>query len=274
MTTAQDIVTQALKANGIGALGQTPNSADLADGFAWLQRLLAQWQRKRWLVWHLVDTALASSGLLSYSVGVGGYYNIPRPDQIEGAYARLMTNGTYTGAPTPTQPGILNIDYPLYLIQSYEEYARISIKGLQTFPGAVFYDAAFPLGNVFFWPVPDRQFELHILTKETLQQFVSLTDTVLMPPEYEEAMIWSLAARLRPSYGLQPDPTITAAMSVALQTLRIANLQIPELLLPSGLPNGSSRSGAGWWWAGNYAGAGGSLFNLDQSGLDGQDSLG
>jgi hypothetical protein len=283
VTTAQDIVTQALKANGVGALGQTPSSADLADGLFWLQSLLAQWQRKRWMVWHLVDTAIQSTGALNYGVGPGASFNIARPDQIEGAYARLITTSTNLRGftigvsaiggpdgigPVPfgtVQPGVLNIDYPLYMIQSREEYAQIGLKGLQTFPGAVFYDASFPNGSIYFYPIPSDQFELHILTKEALQQFTSLTDDLLMPPEYVEALVWSLAARMRPAFGLPPDPTVTAAMNSAMQTIRIANLQIPALNLPNGLPNGS-RSGSGWWWAGNY-GVGPNGFTLDTSRL-------
>jgi hypothetical protein len=284
VTTAQDIVTQALKANGVGALGQTPSSADLADGLFWLQSLLAQWQRKRWMVWHLVDTAIQSTGALNYGVGTGASFNIARPDQIEGAYARLIINdntgdgfsagGSDVGgsdgigggtAPGTVTPGVLNIDYTLYMIQSMEEYAQIGIKGLQTFPGAVFYDAAFPTGKVYFYPIPSDQFELHILTKEALQQFANLTDDLMMPPEYVEALVWSLAARLRPLFGLPPDPTVTAAMNSSMQTIRIANLQIPALGMPNGLPNGS-RSGDGWWWAGNY-GVGPNGFTLDTSRL-------
>ena len=248
--TAQSLITQALKANGIGALGQSPNSADLADGLTWANMLLAQWQRRRWLVWHLIDVATVANGSQFYQIGPSQSFNCARPDKIEYAYARLMT-------------GALPVDYPLYIIDSREEYAEIGLKNLQTFPGAVFYDAAYPLGSLYFWPIPNAQFELHVLVKEQLQSFAGLGDTFLMPPEYQEALVWSLAARLRPSYGLPPDQTITSAMQASLNVLRMANLQVPTLDMPDGLP-GVGRGGA--WWLG-IGGGGGGDFILDGSSL-------
>jgi hypothetical protein len=287
VTTAQDIVTYALKANGIGGLGQQLSSADLGDGFFWLQTLLAQWQRKRWLVWHLVDSAVQSTGALNYSVGVGGAFNIARPDELEGAYVRLISQPlpvgqgftigvSAIGGPDPiggplpnvgeSFPGVLNIDYQMCQIMSYEDYASVPLKGLQTWPGSVFYDSGYPLGLVYFYPIPNAQFELHIITKQTLQQFVSLTDAFAMPPEYAEALIWSLAARLRPAYGLPPDPTITAAMTAALATVRNANTQVPRLSMPDMLPM-SGRGGAWWLGIGGSVGSGGGGFTLGSSTL-------
>jgi hypothetical protein len=283
VTTAQDIVTYALKANGIGAAGQQLGGADLTDGLFWLQTLLAQWQRKRWLVWHLVDTAIPSTGALNYGVGPGSNFNIARPDQLEGAYARLITNtvdgagfnagGSDVGgpdgigggsAPGTTVPGILNIDYQMFQIMSMEEYAALPLKGLQTFPSCVFYDSAYPTGKAYFYPVPNESFELHILTKETLQQFAGLTDSFMMPPEYVEALVWSLAARLRPAYGLPPDPTVTAAMTTAMATIRNANTQIPQLQMPDALPLGGRTSG---WTFGFGAFSGAGSFQLGSSTL-------
>jgi hypothetical protein len=273
--TAQSLITQALKANGVGALGQTPNSADLADGLTWANMILAQWQRRRWLVWHLADTAIVSSGAVSYTVGPGGYFNIARPDKIEGAYARLLTSGTNNGMAQPVTPGVLNVDYPLYVIDSREEYAEIGLKALQTFPGAVFYDSAYPIGNLFVWPIPNNQFEIHILTKESLQSFSALTDAFAMPPEYQEAIVWSLAARMRPAYGLPPDPTISSAMQASINVLRMANVQIPTLEMPAQVIS-NWRGGAWWLGIGGTAGGGGtdSDFILDSSSLDSGTPLG
>jgi hypothetical protein len=264
--TAQSLITQALKANGVGALGQTPNSADLADGLTWANMILAQWQRRRWLVWHLVDIACPATGAVNYTVGPGQSFSVMRPDKIEYAYARLLT-------------GSMPIDYELFVMDSREEYARIGLKSLQTFPGAVYYDAGMPTAHIFFWPIPNAQFELHILVKEQLQSFAALADAFAMPPEYQEALVWSLAARMRPAYGLPPDPTITSAMQASINVLRMANVQIPTLEMPEGLPI-NPRGGAWWLGIGGSIGNGGSdgsisnSFIIDSSSLDGGDALG
>ncbi len=37
-----------------------------------MNMMLAQWQRKRWLVYSLDDVSFAPTGAASYTVGVGG----------------------------------------------------------------------------------------------------------------------------------------------------------------------------------------------------------
>lgn len=66
--------------------------------------MLAQWSRKRWLVFHLVNTALTSTGAQSYSVGPGGDFDMPRPDRLGAAYIRRLISG----ASNP-------VDFPLEL---------------------------------------------------------------------------------------------------------------------------------------------------------------
>jgi hypothetical protein len=249
--TAGDLVTFCLRASGLNGVGQTPSSEDANTGLQLLNSMLATWQRRRWLVWSLVDTALMSTGAASYSVGISSpasNFAIARPDRIEAAYARLLPGS-----------GALSVDYPLGLIPSAQDYAAITMKGLTTFPGAVYYEPAFPVGLLHFWPIsPAGQFELHILTKATLPQLTHLTDLVSVPPEYMEALIWSLCVRLAMAYGLDPKPSHVGAMRAAMSTIRIANAAPRALALP--------HFGAGRGFA---APGGDGTFILDSSILDG-----
>jgi hypothetical protein len=167
------------------------------------------------------------TGALSYTVGVGGAVNIPRPDKIEAAFVRL-TNG-----PLP-------VDYPLALVEAREDYNRFALKGMQTFPQVAFYDAAFPLGNLYIWPAPSAtNYQVHITVKTQLTSFTNLTTTMNLPPEYQEALVYNLAARMRPMYGLQPEPTITAMATTSLNVIRNANAQIPRLTISPSLTRDS-----------------------------------
>jgi hypothetical protein len=223
-TTPNDLITLAFKDSGVFGIGQTPNAEDTNDAFNRVNMMLAQWQRKRWLIWHLVDTSLVSTGATSYSVGTGGDFNIPRPDKIESAFFRQINI-------TPLAP-----DYPLEIIQAREDYNRITLKGLTAFPQYVFYDSGYPTGTLYPWPLPQANiYELHITTKAVLSQFTSLSQTIDLPPEYFAAIFYNLCARLRPAYGLAPDPTIVALARDALNVIRMANAQIPRLQMPDGL---------------------------------------
>lgn len=207
------------------------------DAFDALNGMIAQFNRKRWLVWALDDIAFTSTGVISYTIGPAQDFATPRPDKIEAAYVRLL--------PVPNaQP----LDTWLNIITSHEDYATIQLKNLQTWPTNVFYDSQFPTGNLFFWPVPPTsQFEMHVLVKNQIVPFTSIQEVIneLVPPEYFECLSWCLAARLRPSYQLLPDPQIIGMAKFALDTIRMANVQVSTLKMPFGYPSNNSR-GYGW----------------------------
>ena len=69
MTTPQDIIRAALKKAGVLGVGQSALAEDTNDAYDDMQDMLGQWQRKRWLIWHLVDYSVLSTGAQSYSVG-------------------------------------------------------------------------------------------------------------------------------------------------------------------------------------------------------------
>lgn len=221
LPTAQSIINLALKMIGVIGVGQTAQAEDANDALIVMNMMLAQWQRKRWLVYSLEDHALTATGATSYTVGTGGNFNIPRPDKLEAVYARLLA---YVSQP---------VDYTLTLLEAMEDYNRIQLKTLATFPQIAFYDAAYPLGNLYIWPVPSDLYEIHLTVKSALSSFPTLTTTMNLPPEYQEAILYNLAGRLRPAYGLPPEQTITALARAALGTLRAANAQIPRLVVPA-----------------------------------------
>jgi len=229
ITTPVDLIHLCLKTAGVVGVGQTPDFEDTNDCFSILNSFLGQITRERFLVYHLVDVAFLSNGAISYTIGAGGDFNVPRPDRLEAAYARLL--------PVSTQP----FDYPLTLIDSREDYSAITLKHLTTFPNSVFYDSDWPLGHVFVWPVPqNEQFEVHLVIKETLTQFPTLTTPINLPPEYLDMLIWNLSVRIRPLYQMPPDPTIIALAKNSLAVIRQSNTQIPQLRMPSSVMNASS----------------------------------
>src|SRR3954469_6068785 len=227
LTTAGDLINFALRTSGVLGVGQTAAAEDSFDALVLLTAMLAQWQRQRWLVPALVDTALTSTGAVSYTVGATGDFAIARPDRLDAAYVRLLSS-----AP-------LSVDYPLTIIESREDWSLITVKTLPSFPVAVFYDSAWPTGVLHVWPVPIASiYEIHIVTKTTLPSYTGLTDPINLPPEYTDALIYSLAVRLCMNYGMDPRPSLVGAMRVALNTLRMANVQVSGLGMPAGLGGG------------------------------------
>ncbi len=130
-TTMGDLVNEALKECGRIGVGQTALAEDFNGGWMRLQWMLQQWERKRWLVYHLETKLVTSTGVMTYTVGPGGDIDTgtvsARPDKIESAFLRQLVN---------SQPN--QIDYPLGLLQSMEDYNTIGLKGLVSFPGWAF----------------------------------------------------------------------------------------------------------------------------------------
>lgn len=223
MTSAVDLLTLALKDIGALGIGQSIGPDDTADGLATLNMMLGEWQAERLSVYHLVDTAIASTGAQSYTVGSGGNFNIQRPVRIEAAYARLNAGSQSA------------IDYPVKLIDAREDYAKIALKGLTSFPEWAFYDASYPMGNLLYYPIPNASFELHILTMEVLPQFAAPGVQISLPPQYLSAIRYNLGPYLAPSYQIEPLPSLVRRAMNAKRVIKRMNAQIAAMQMPRGL---------------------------------------
>src|ERR1700749_5311714 len=89
--------------------------------------------------------------------------------RFAGSPARMESGFLRQIAPPPSQDDTGNpyggnlIDYPMTLLQSREDYNRIALKTLQSFPGYLFYDSAWPIGVLYPWPIPQANiYELHV----------------------------------------------------------------------------------------------------------------
>ena len=229
MTTPLNLINLALKDAGVLGVGMTALAEDINDAFTRLNLMISEWQRKRWLIWHLVDVSKVSTGVQSYTVGPGGDFNVAvRPDRLEAAFLRQLVQ---------SQPN--QIDYPLEIIQSREDYNDIALKGLVSFPSYVFYDSTYNAnlqGVVYPWPVPNASiYEVHLSLKDVIARFTSLGQTIVLPPEYESAIHYCLAQRLIPAYGLPKNDAVDGMARNALNTIRGANFQIGRLSIPTDL---------------------------------------
>jgi hypothetical protein len=219
-TTVLDIINLALKTANVLGVGQAASAEDLSDSFSLLNMLMAQLQRRRYMIYQLVTVAKQATGQLSYTVGPGGDFDIARPSKLESAFFRQNVQ-------TP-----LPVDYPLEILRSTEDYNRISIKNLNAFPRFAFYDMAYPIGNLFVWPVPNNMYEIHITVMQQLQQFGTVSDVITMPPEYSAALMWNLALEMYVMFGLPPNPQVQGKAEASLRIIEESNAAIPQLQLP------------------------------------------
>ncbi len=314
--TARDICTMALKEAGVLGVGQTALSEDIQDTFTLLNRMMATWQRKRWIVPSLYDIATIANGLKSNPIGPGQFWNAQRPDKIQAAYFIQNIPGSLSSNANA-------VSFPLIPIFSYENYAALALKQLPSWPQYFFYDNQFPVGNVYIWPIPDATYEIHLILKSPIGFTIELQTGIIstagqlytngvyvavplinltgfgsgataditvtgnkvtgividnsgdgykindqltataasiggtgngfiytvtdvtddlnaimnMPPEYAEAIHYNLTLRVMSMYNYPADPFRSALAKGALNTIRVANAQIPTLSIPAALRN-------------------------------------
>jgi hypothetical protein len=238
ITTIGDLCSAQLRECGAVGIGQTASADEITDAWARTQWMIQQWERKRWLIYHLVDLHLVSTGAQTYTVGPGGDFNTgtaklsARPNRLESAFLRQIQT---------TPPN--QIDYPLEVIQSWEDYGRIALKSLVSFPGAVFLDTDWPLGVLHTYPVPNANiYEIHLQVRAQLpQSFPTLATEIVLPYEYYAAILYIGALRLRPKYRLPtfPGDPLPGLAKDAANVLRTGNAQIARLVMPGGLLQGS-----------------------------------
>lgn len=224
------LLTNALIDAGICGVDEAPEQVYINRAFTQVNWLLAQWARKRWLAYRLAEYSVVSTAATAYNVGANMPINInPRPDRLEYAFLRILNNPI---------PGGLNVDLPMEIIQSREDYSRITVKNVGTLAWRIFYDPAWPVGQLFPWPIPQASvYEIHVGFKVVLPRFHALQDKINLPPEYEAALNWCLARRLRVSYQMPSDPEINALARDALNAIRLGNQAVGTLRLPSFLRN-------------------------------------
>ena len=108
-----------------------------------------------------------------------------RPQKIE--QATLVLNGGGTQE---------YIDIPIN-IRDREWWMNVRVKNLQTdIPTDLYYDADWPNGSIYLWPVPNYAYLLRLAIWGTLPKFPSLNYAFSLPQGYEDAVTMQLARDL------------------------------------------------------------------------------
>lgn len=193
MSTVQTLVNRAAR-----LLGQVaPNSAlaadESADALVAINAMMDAWKNEELLVYARQDESLnLVAAQASYTLGPGGDLGTTRPVRIDDAYV------VYLG-----------YSYPGVKIISDQVYDAIPNKSSQsTYPSQINYRATMPAGTLYVYPVPSVASVLHLLTWTPLTAFAALTDTVSLPPGFEDAIAANLAIALAPEYECDPRDSV------------------------------------------------------------------
>ena len=128
--------------------------------------------------------ATATFPLEQITYNVPGNIPLQRPLRITNGYSRL------------TSSGYSYVDYPIDIV-SLDQYSSIGLKNQPgPWPKIVYYDGSYPLGTLYFWPVPTQAVELHLWSDVLFSDYASLNTQFSLPQGYERFLKLALAREL------------------------------------------------------------------------------
>lgn len=198
-----------------------PTLSTIALSF--LNQLIDNWNAERAKIWCSVFQQFTLVPSLSpHTIGPSGatFTVVQRPESIERCSLNLNNL-------TP------NVFVPIDLINRWQ-YDRLGVPSIATsIPECVYYEPDWPNGKLYFYPVPNTNFGVRFLLR-TLFGMVALSDTLDMPPGYQQAMTLTLCEALADSVG-RAVPAQTAALARnARARIEVNNIVVPVLDLQDG----------------------------------------
>lgn len=205
--TVLDLITLALKKARVIGKGDILDDEDAQASLDTLNLMLDSWSLDRLFVYVEELHELQLTGALSYTIGPGGDFDMPRPNQIISGYAQI--NG---------------VSYPMEILDSGPQYDSIRLKGLaQAWPRCVWYEKTYPLGTLHFYPLGASVCYLRFTT--ALQQFPTLTTEITLPPGYKKAIVDAGAVELAQANNTDISPLVIQSASNAIARLKRLNSQ-------------------------------------------------
>ena len=171
--TATNLITRALRSIGLQDAIESPSPEDLAEYLELLNEMMDEWSADECIIFTAAESVHdLQAGVASYTIGIGGTFNIPRPSQILGANLILD--------PSVVDP----VQIGLVISTAVEEYQAITVKSIQGQPTGIFYGSEFVggLASLTFWPVPETsRYDVVLYTPQLLTRFADLSTPYLFP---------------------------------------------------------------------------------------------
>lgn len=238
--TAQDLITAALIEMGAYAQGEVPTAGDIAFGFDKLNALWDEWSARKpfafaeqFLLFTLVPN------LSPHTIGPqGATFTVPqRPERLEGATVVLNTS---IASP---------IDIPL-AIKDADWWNNQAVKSLESsVPNAVYYEPDFPNGSLYFWPIPNVNYQTRLQFWQWVTQAPSLATRLILPPAYYKASKLTLAVEMCESFGKTAGPILVQTALRALKAIGVNNQASPRIKTQEAGQTGRGNRGSDFNWA-------------------------
>lgn len=239
--TVGDLCNNAAQELGVIQPGETLDADNLVAVRNILRRLLNEWNgdRRRVYATKFDQFTLVTNPPLGYlTIGPSGDFDTTqRPVSVDGANLVLTTSNP------PVQTGIKIRDAQWWLNQSVPTLTS-------TVPTDLYYQPDWPLGKLYFWPVPTFAYDVQLMSRVLLSDQVATSDDFSLPPAYENAVMLTLAEMSRRTFGKPDMPDLTRDATKARSLAFANNDQIPKLKTRDAgmVPNNAGGTRADFNW--------------------------
>lgn len=184
---AQMLVNAALRKLGVISGGETPATYQIQNGYEVLNSMLLSFQADGMPVWIMTSATFTTTTTNTYLVGTGQTINTPMPLKIVQAWRSTS--------------GQANIPLNIYTDNNFNLLPQIASPGT---PVNLYYQPGeYTVGTIKLWPTP--QDSSNTITIRYQKPFADITtdlDEIDFPRYWYEAVIYGLADRLAPEYGI------------------------------------------------------------------------
>lgn len=224
MTTPRILIKDALKKINVLGEGESPSYEMENDAFRELNRMLGQWSNKNLLVYGIqFEEFSLVAGQNTYTIGSGGDFNTTAPREITKMFIR------YSG----------NNESEMNKLDS-NQWGRVSDKTTQSsMPHSWYADMNYPLRNIYIYPTPSEVKTVILHNYRQFSAFSTLTETISMPPGYEETLLYNLARRIAPDYEKEASATVVKYAEDGLADLKRKNKTENIVRFDSAITNGN-----------------------------------
>lgn len=208
MTTALELITDALIEIGAHDLGQSVPAEDAALGLRKLNQLMERWSNSPSLFPVLPETSVTMTGAASYTIGPTGGTVSTRIIRIDRA--------TFVDAG--------GLESPVNVLNR-QQWDDIAVKAVTGSPVSdIWYDAANTDGRVYVYPKAATG-TLKLDAPTLLTSFATTASTITLPVGYESAVVLTLACDLAGSFNRPTPPELKQRAAGAVRVLKRMNAE-------------------------------------------------
>lgn len=212
MASANDIINAAYRKIG----HSDPTDDDRTEALVNLNNLVSSWGAEFLNYYTVRESLVLTIGTATYTIGRGGNLSTVRPISIKSAFLRNSEGQ----------------DTPLVVIAA-RDYNEITPKTWETKPVALYFLPEYPLAKVIFDCEPFAAYTAYFDFEKNFTEFASIGAAMSLPPEYKEALVYTLAISLAEDKGIIVPVTGTVRDTAQrlknnLDRLNAVNKPVPE----------------------------------------------